>query len=215
MNDAGLHSRMREAASKTANEASHNARAAEQGAKLAARYEATERDYGSFYDMLDTQNNQPDGSSSLPIALSQDHDQRYWGRGALVARFSRDTDSYYFESPRFHTEVDFVSNDNSNRSELVLNEFFGAAVTSAKSPEKREALREGWPGIVFIPEEYTPDTVEWLKDQLTEVIPVARETFNLLLGHACDPVLNPDLAEAAQDYRRDLLAGVVGVVYST
>jgi hypothetical protein len=161
--------------------------------------------------MLDGQNRrrrpaegqQPD-TSSLAIMLAKDYEHPLWGRGKLVAAFARNPNPHVL-GPHYYTQVNFERDDDPGTFKFVESEMFGLnVVLQEMTPQRRERLRAAQPGMILMAGDYTPETVEELEAQLGAVLPAARETFSLLLTRACDPGLNPDLAEAAQACRNNL-----------
>jgi hypothetical protein len=211
VNDAGINKAVRNSANRAAETAGATLEAERRGSRLAADFGAMENDYRSFYYMLgDTQNKRlgateesQQAALKLSIVLANDFEHPRWGTGKLVAAFSRNPNPYVI-GPHYYTQVNFFGGENPAVPRFEKAEMFGMSVISEMTPQTRKGLRATQPGMILMPGKYTPDTVEELKVQLAAVLPDARETFNLLLAHACDPALNPDLAEAAQAYCDDL-----------
>lgn len=212
MNEASVNKAVLDLDGKTLERVNATMEARRRGSKLAARFEAMEDDYRSFYYMLGggpdkrvrvAEGNKP-SVTKLAIVLANDYEHPRWGTGRLVAAFSRNPNPHIL-GPHYYTQVNFEEHDNPGSPKFVQSESFGMNVLLQEmTPLRREKLRAMQPGIVLMPGDYTPDTVEELGAQLETVLPDAQATFNLLLAKACDPTLNPDLAPAAQAYRDDL-----------
>jgi len=217
MNEAAIHRAIRESAGAATAETEAERQAALRGSRLAARFEALEVDYRSLHTSLYLQEGlnaeheerprdmvgSRSDASRVAIVLAKDFRPPRGKAGTLVAELSRDPNPHA-SGPGYYTSVYLVR--HGAVPEFVKSEMFGAAVVTANtSPPTRKAMKAVQPGAVLLPTEYTPELLEELEAQLDEVLPEAKATFDLLLSSACDPELNPGLAEAAQAYRADLL----------
>jgi len=216
VNEAGIHRKIRNSVGDAAPGGKFEYQVAMQGSKLVTRFEAMEADYRSFHDMLDAQNrrlrdaNDSQATASrVVIVLEKGFEHPEWGNGNVVANFSRNSNPYS-KGPHYHTHVLFQGYDSPGILKHIAIEEFGATALPENPPEKypgaaKTAQKTNHPGVALMPVEWTPDNVAELQDQLTEILPNAQATFDLLLAKACDPKLNPNLAQAAQTYRDDLI----------